>query len=394
MKRSSIKAFIISCMLWAMPGLAAGGILAAYASAVEYQSTAALIGSVLEGESLPYALKNRLRTTKPDQNSIQYLNKYGYHKLGNWGTYLPGMLITCLILFELAGTVIFLIKQRKENIQIERINELALYLRSAKTGEASALTRREDSFSHLEDEIYKTVVMLAGTKEEALKDHEVLAARIADIAHQLKTPLTSMSLMTELLEPYHQAEEKEYLERLKHQVERLKKLVEGLLTLAKLDSHTLEFQPERLDAEQLIDEAVEPLSEMIKQKSIQLHITKEEGNDQGIWLHADLHWTAEALINVIKNCVEHTPETGDIYITYGQNPLYTEFAIKDSGNGISKKALPHLFERFYRGENAAKDSAGIGLALAKSILEKQNGQLQAENTIDGHGCFRIRFYTD
>ena len=105
-----------------------------------------------------------------------------------------------------------------------------------------------------------------------------------------------------------------------------------------------------------------------------------------------MQWTSEAILNVLKNCAEHTPQGGVIRINYEQNPLYTELLIEDGGTGFSKKDMPHLFERFYRGERAGKDSAGIGLALTKLILEEQNGQIRAENSADGHARFCIRFY--
>lgn len=392
MKKSAGKAFLISCLLWATPGLVSGSILAAYASAGEYQSTAVLSESILRGESLPSALKHRFETDDRNKEGSLYLERYGHSKFGNWDTYLPGTMGICLLLFETAGAVVFFLLRREEKKRTQRILELTTYLKTAETGDAAALTRKEDTFSHLEDEIYKTVVLLAGTKEEAVKDHEVLAARIADIAHQLKTPLTSMSLMTELLEPCCQAEKQEYLDRLRKQVERLQRLVDSLLTLAKLDSHTLELKQESLEIEELIHEAVSPLRDMLRQKPVNLHICNGSTETQDIFINADSQWMTEALSNIIKNCMEHTPQHGDIFLKIEKNPLYTELLITDSGKGISKKDLPHIFERFYRGEHAAKDSAGIGLALAKAIIEKQNGQIQAQNTEDGHACFRIRFY--
>ena len=109
-------------------------------------------------------------------------------------------------------------------------------------------------------------------------------------------------------------------------------------------------------------------------------------------VRADRQWTEEAILNVIKNCAEHTPEGGQIQIRWEKNPLYTEIRFTDSGKGFSKKDLPHLFERFYRGENAQKDNAGIGLALAKLVVEQQEGHIYAENTRDGHACFILRFF--
>lgn len=430
MKKRGGKAFLISCIFWLLPGLAAGMVSAAYLSAHEYRAAARLAGAMQEEETLPAVLKRAEEAGSSVENgsleekgiyegdsSIKekgglvekdsleetgrtFLEKYGYRKYGKLAENLPFTLSVNLLLFEAAGCFVFFYRKKEEEYQVYRIEELTEYLKAVDRGEAAVLTRHEDLFSHLEDEIYKTVAELTCTKEKAVKDHEILADRIADIAHQLKTPLTSMSLMTELLEPA-QKEEEEYLDRLKHQVERLRGLVEGLLTLAKLDSHTIEFEKAEIEVEELIAEAAEPLSELMNRRQIALEIRQTlgmpessgiaEGTEE-IWIRADLQWTAEALLNVLKNCVEHTPDGGKIKITCSQNPLYTELLIQDGGNGISKKDLPHLFERFYRGEQASKDSAGIGLALAKLILEAQNGQISAQNSKDGHAQFKIKWY--
>ncbi|MDC7288770.1 HAMP domain-containing histidine kinase [Blautia schinkii] len=411
MNRPGIKAFLISCALWLIPGLFAAAITAGFLSGYEYQALSRLTGAVLEEESLPAALKQAFKENigpqqMPDARNpadsgaddsigIQFLQKYGYTRLDCFHQLFPRMLLICILLFQGVGCVRYLLWKRQWVRCSLRIQELADYLKAACSGEAAALTRREDIFSHLEDEIYKTAAELTTTKETAVKDHEVLAARTADIAHQLKTPLTSMSLMAELLKPTEE-EDMEYLARLKSQVERLKMLSDALLTLAKLDSHTLELECREVEMNELICQAAEPLRGLFERKRITFLSRHADCPSTGllpeVWIKADLHWTAEALLNVLKNCAEHTPENGRICLEYTQNPLYTEITVDDSGAGFSKKDLPHLFERFYRGEHAHKDSVGIGLALAKLILEKQNGLIRAENSPHGHARFVIRFY--
>ena len=410
MKRRGMKAFLISCAFWILPGLAGGILSAACLSAREYQEMSRLAGALEEEGTIPAALKRAQGTEDvhrdadsgkddiPGQNTISEdedlaemgkasLEKLGYRKYGKLTRNLPFTLLVNLLLFELAGGVVFFVKRKEEMYNEERIEKLTEYLKAVDRGEAAVLVRHEDSFSHLEDEIYKTVAELAGTKEKAVKDHEILAARIADIAHQLKTPLTSMSLMTELLEPAKE-EEQEYLDRLRNQAERLKGLVNGLLSLAKLDSHTIQFDREQIKVEELLLEAAEPLCEQMAARGILLKIVQAEETV----IEADVQWTAEALLNVLKNCVEHTPDGGKITVSCTKNPLYTELMIEDSGKGFSKRDLPHLFERFYKGEQGTKDSAGIGLALTKLIIEAQNGQISAENTADGHARFCIKMY--
>ena len=384
------KAFLRTCLLWLIPGIVTGWLMAVFLTVHEHHMTADLVGSVLQNDSLQAGLKRISKEERDAGNA--FLEKYGYRPLGKLGDYIFYTSMISILIFEGIGAVLFVSRRKNERKLEDRIQELTEYMRSVHYGEAKTLSRIEDGFSQLEDEIYKTVMELKCTKETAVRDHQVLSERIADIAHQLKTPLTSMSLMTELLEDYQTEETKEYLVHLKNQAERLQKLVSGLLILAKLDSHVIDFEQNQVEVSDLINAASEPLLEMINRKEISLEVRCQEAEGAPCWILADMQWTSEALLNILKNCVEHTPKKGTIEVSYKKNPLYAELQIVDSGLGFSKKDLPHLFERFYRGEDAAKDSAGIGLALARLIIEKQNGHIHAENTSDGHARFRLRFY--
>lgn len=392
MNNINLRAFLKSLLFWLLPGVTAGIVLAVFLTAHEYRNTARLAVSVLsENEKpLPEALKEVLSGSGEEAEGKRYLASYGYDKYYGLGRNMRDTTVITVLLFEAAGCFIFFKKRKHSRKLNRRIEELTEYLLAVNRGEAAALSRAEDSFSHLEDAIYKTVMELNGTKEAAVRDHEVLSGRIADIAHQLKTPLTSMSLMTELLEEHQTKEAAEYLDRLKNQVERLKNLVSALLTLAKLDSHTLMFKKEQIDIQELLKEAAGPLREMMAEKKIELGLPETEQ----IFIQADMQWTSEALLNILKNAVEHTPENGRLTVSCEKNPLYTEIIVEDGGKGFEKKDIPHLFERFYRGQGAAKDSAGIGLALAKLIVESQDGHIQAENSSGGHARFRIRFSPD
>lgn len=384
------KAFLRTCLLLLIPGIVTGWLMAVFLTIHEHHMTADLVGSVLQNDSLQAGIKRISKEERDAGNA--FLEKYGYRPLGKLGDYIFYTSMISILIFEGIGGVLYVSRRRNDRKLEARIQELTEYMRSVHYGEAKTLARIEDGFSQLEDEIYKTVMELKCTKESAVRDHQVLSERIADIAHQLKTPLTSMSLMTELLEDYQTEETKDYLIHLKNQAERLQKLVSGLLILAKLDSHVIDFEQNQVEVSDLINAASEPLLEMINRKEISLEVRCQEAEDAPSWILADMQWTSEALLNILKNCVEHTPKKGTIEVSYKKNPLYAELQIVDSGSGFSKKDLPHLFERFYRGEDAAKDSAGIGLALARLIIEKQNGHIHAENTSDGHARFRLRFY--
>lgn len=375
-------------LLWLGLGAAAGIFLAAVLSVHEYRELADITGSVMQSESLMEGIKNSSGEFREVGEYI--LKDYGYRPLGSWGKNLPYTMAVSIFLFQAAGWISFGWQYAEELKKKKRIQGLTEYLKLINSGDAVALCRCEDEFSHLEDEIYKTVMELLGTKETAVKNHEVLSERIAGIAHQLKTPLTSMSLMTELLEEYQTSDTKEYYTRLSNQIQRLKNLVSGLLSLAKLDSHEIIFNEERLELSELLEAAAEPLKGMMDERGISLKT--EDAMEMSCYIYADRQWTEEALLNILKNCVEHTPAGGRITVSCSQNPIYTELEIEDGGNGFAKKDLPHIFERFYRGAGAAKDNAGIGLALSKEVLEQQNGHIHAENSADGHARFCIKWY--
>lgn len=401
---------------WLLIGLAAGFWLAAAVTFWEYQNFAGFVGAAIgsaeeiEGEegrkndsqqavirrALAAALKaeNRLEGAPLKEEGTfdkkvgeAWLRECGFRTWTRLGENLMFIVGSCIILFEVIGLFRLLMRKKEQKKRAQRIDGLTEYLLLANRGEAGVLRRREDEFSFLEDEIYKTVMELKSTKEEAVLNHTVLSERIVDIAHQLKTPLTSMSLMTELLEGQQTEEGEECLYRLAVQIHRLQNLVSALLSLAKLESHTIQFEKAKIDVESLIDGAAEPLQGLLQKKNIHLVMSGKPAH-----ILADGRWTEEAIQNVLKNCAEHSPEGGEIQIQWEQNPFYTEIQVTDSGRGISKKDLPHLFERFYRGEDAQKDSAGVGLSLAKLVAEQQDGHIYAENTAKGHARFRMRFY--
>ena len=329
------------------------------------------------------------RSASVSQEGKEWLDRYGYTA----GFYRGGLLPVYLGISCVGFAGIFLIwlfwYTKGERMKARRVGELTAYLEDVNQGRETMLARREDSFSILEDEIYKTVRELRRTKEDACRERQNLADNLADIAHQLKTPITSMSLMVQLIQEEGEIREtKVYLARLESQISRMEYLVAGLLTLSRLDAGTLELEQESLDAASVIIQACEPLEPQIKKREQVLDVQMQP---EAVFC-GDRHWTAEALSNLIKNCSEHAGEGGRIAIKYHQNPLYTEILVADNGPGFDQDDLPHLFQRFYRGKNACKDSIGIGLALSKSLIERQNGTLRAENRENGGACFTVRFY--
>lgn len=272
------------------------------------------------------------------------------------------------------------------------IARLSGYLRQIIAGDEALDVRdnHEGELSILKNDIYKVTLMLSEQKALLARDKLALTEAISDISHQLKTPLTSMMVMTDLLSDDQLSPEKrrEFTRNIRVQLERLEWLVSSLLKLSKIDAGTAHFKQEPVAVKKLIQNAFEPLSIPIdvKQQTIEI-----EGEEQVSFL-GDFHWTAEALLNIFKNCVEHTREGGKIAISFTENTLFTEIVIADNGEGIAKEDLSNIFKRFYKGKNAAEASIGIGLAMAYSIITSQNGDLEVKSAKGQGTQFRIKFY--
>lgn len=269
----------------------------------------------------------------------------------------------------------------------KRISELTKYLERVNTKKGGIiLPAAEDDFSHLQDEIYKTVTSLYQTRDAALQARADFADNLANIAHQIKTPITAASISVQLLE---QSIGKQQSMQIRRQLNRLATLEEALLLLSRIDAGTLELKREKIDIYTVLNLAADNLDEILKQAGVFVKIV----NGACISIQGDLDWTMEAFMNLIKNCAEHSPIGSSIYCEYEANPLYAEVRIWDEGEGFQKEDLPHLFERFYRGKGAAGNGIGIGLSLAKAIFERENGHITAGNRTEGGACFEVRFYS-
>lgn len=287
----------------------------------------------------------------------------------------------------LAGSILFSFTFFYRNQQEKRrIQELADYLEKVNTGQAAVLSAAgEDAFSKLEDEIYKTVTFLYQTRDDAIQVKNEFAENLSNIAHQIKTPITAISLSVQTMGERADGKKAEQIQR---QLIRLTRLEEALLMLSRLDAGVLRFQKEETDVFTILVLAADHLQELFAESGTSIDIP-ESG---GMAVKVDLDWTMEAVGNLMKNCMEHN-RGGTVHCAYGQNPLYTEIRIWDEGEGFCKEDIPHLFERFYRGKNACEGGIGIGLALSREIVERQNGTLRAKNMPDGGACFEIRFYS-
>lgn len=247
----------------------------------------------------------------------------------------------------------------------------------------------EGELAILHSELQKLVIRLKEQTEALTAEKLRLSESIADISHQLRTPMTTINLIISFLqEPALEPERRfEYARELSQSASRIDGLVTSLLKMARINAGTVEFQKKKILVADVVERASSPFAVLLDLKRQQLVTDCGNASFEG-----DLFWTAEAVGNLIKNCIEHTPEEGIIRISASENPLFTEIIIKDNGSGFCEEDLPRLFERFYRGKNAAEDSIGIGLALARAIISEQNGTIKARNSPEGGAMFEIRFH--
>ncbi len=288
----------------------------------------------------------------------------------------------------LAGGILFLFSFWYWHRKLDaRIQGLTGYLESINTGvQGFVFDSSDDEFSKLQDEIYKTVTELYQTREEALTARNNFAENLSNIAHQLKTPITSISLTVQMAKKNLGDTRAAEIER---QIIRLTHLEEALLLLSRIDAGTLAFDRKPTDVFTILSLASDNLNELFMQKGVLIDIP--EMGEMNV--NVDLNWTMEAVMNLMKNCMEAARIGTAVHCSYEKNPLYVQIRIWDEGDGFAKEDLPHLFERFYRGEKAKNTGIGIGLSLSKAIIEKQNGIIRAFNLPNSGACFEVRFYT-
>ncbi len=246
----------------------------------------------------------------------------------------------------------------------------------------------EGELSILQNNLLKVISQLKTQNEVIAADKTYLADSLADISHQLKTPLTSMLVVSEILEKEEdEAKRKEFTEIINTQCEKMSWLIQTLLKLSKLDAGTAEMNIEPFSVSEVIENSLTPFLLTMDLKNINV----KKSIDEFIF-NGDKNWTIEALQNIIKNCIEHTPDGGALSIRTDETTVFNRIVISDNGCGIAKEDLPHIFERFYHGKNASSESVGIGLALSKAILNKENAAVSVTSEEGGGTEFEIKFY--
>lgn len=330
-------------------------------------------------------------------DNSKFLNKYGIYPEKDWvsysnqGSYKYVILsVSVCIAFGLAFAVLFLGYLK---IQKKQTMDIAKRIERINLGDYSLQIDRnsEDELSLLDNQIYRTAVKFREQAENSNKDKENLQKSLSDISHQLKTPLTSIIVMVDnILDDDDMPLEirREFLNDIKHNTNTISFLVQSLLKLSKLDAEAVKFRYEQVEVKSIVDECIKNTAVMAEILGVRL---ETDCND--IILNCDIKWLCEAVTNIIKNCIEHS-QNGNIKITADQNKLYTKISIKDNGSGITKEDLPHIFERFYKGKNSSDDSVGIGLSLAKTIIEKQGGYISVSSELNKGSEFVIKFFNN
>lgn len=326
-----------------------------------------------------------------DKNSTNIIEQYGISDkiyeledlkqnviLGNV------LLVTLSIILIIIFYIIYMIREHRA------LSKISTSINKVLNNDYSIDIREyhDDYLSSLSSDVYKVISLLKEQRDISYQDKKYLEETLSDISHQLRTPLTSMYVINDLLETnLSSRKKKEFLNRNRTQLERIEWLVTSLLKLSRLDSGSVELIKEKTNLYQLVEASIDPVRISLELKKI--NIINQV--DRSIYIDVDFNWTKEAFINIIKNAYEYTPVKGSITINASVNPLYTELKITDTGCGIPKDKLPFIFNRFYK-VNEDSDSIGIGLNMTKRIINEQLGEIEVDSKVNQGTTFIIKFY--
>lgn len=318
-----------------------------------------------------------------DEDSLILENNKEYHK----SLFINIVFLMITIIILILAFLRFNSKKDKE------INEITKYIEeiNRKNYKLNIDEMSEDELSILKNEVYKTTIMLKEAAENSNKEKLQLKNSLSDISHQLKTPLTSILIILDNLIDDPDMDKKiraDFIRDIKMETTNISFFVQAILKLSKLDTNTVDFIEEKTYIKDIVDEVVKNLSTLCDLRNIKI-ITKYKENAQII---CDFRWQVEAFSNIIKNCIEHSKDNSNILIEVDENNVYSQVVIRDNGTGIDKEDLPHIFERFYKGKNSSNESCGIGLSLAKSIIEKSNGNIYVESKVGKGSTFTIKYF--
>ena len=323
-----------------------------------------------------------------EKYGIDTNNVFAIYGLENQEKQIININIITIIIFGVLALAIFLAYKNKKDKDIKQIINYIEQI-NRKNYDLNIGDNSENELSNLKNELYKITIMLKEQAENSTEDKKLLQKSLEDISHQLKTPLTSISIMLDNIRENPDMEEQtrnSFIREISRQIEWINWLIISLLKLSKLDSGTTTFTEQEINVRELINDVVKNLLIPIDIKQQNIIINGKDTTFLG-----DYNWQLEAITNIVKNCIEHSPEKSNIYINFDENKFYTKIIIRDEGVGIDKQDIKHIFERFYKGKNSSENSIGIGLALAKSIIEKNNGHITCFSKVNEGTIFEIKY---
>lgn len=339
---------------------------------------------------------NDIENTNEQKEKMKILKKYGYtnnlsyiKKLENEMYSNMKFNIVVICVFGILILTIVLIYNRKKEREIKKINK---YLNEINNGnyELKIEENCEDELSKLKNELYKTTVLLRETAENSEQEKINLSNSLADISHQIKTPLTSIRIMLDNIEDNPDMDRKtreEFIEDISKQIDWISSLAISLLKLAKFDAGAIKMNDQEVNVKKLINHVLSNLAILLDIKNIKI----EQKIDDDTIIKADYNWQLEALTNIIKNAIEHSHDNGTIHIDVENNSVFVKIKIRDEGEGIDKKDIKHIFDRFYKAKKSSENSIGIGLSLAKTIIEQENGYIKVDSEVDRGTTFEIKY---
>ena len=327
-----------------------------------------------------------------EQDSEDILSNYGIDSITKNDKVNNKIRIISLIIIITFDSLIILIFYLYDKNKSKKIKEITKMISKINNRQFDIDINdfNEGELSILKNEISKTTIMLRQVADNSINDKLNLKDSLGDISHQLKTPLTSITIMIDNILDNPDMDEKtrkKFLINIKREILNINFLVMSLLKLSKFDANVVKFNKESVYLKDIINESIKNVS-MIKELK---NITIKVSGDDNIKLLCDFKWQIESITNILKNSIEHTSEYGTVEVNYSENKLYTRILIKDNGKGIDSDDLPHIFDRFYKGKNGSNDSFGIGLSLSKTIIEKEGGSITVKSTPNIGTIFTIKY---
>lgn len=395
MKNKTIKKYILSLIILLIFNVSLIFILNRYEYKMYTKNYNDKINSIISN------IKNRypnieesdiIEIINNEEDSEDILSKYGIDSITKNDKVNNKIRIISLIIIITFDSLIILIFYLYDKNKSKKIKEITKMISKINNRQFDIDINdfNEGELSILKNEISKTTTMLRQVADNSVKDKLNLKDSLGDISHQLKTPLTSITIMIDNIldnPDMNEKTRKKFLINIKREILNINFLVMSLLKLSKFDANVVKFNKESVYLKDIITESIKNVS-MIKELK---NITIKVSGDDDIKLLCDFKWQVESITNILKNSIEHTSEYGTVEVNYSENKLYTRILIKDNGKGINSDDLPHIFDRFYKGKNGSDDSFGIGLSLSKTIIEKEGGSITVKSTPNIGTIFTIKY---